>query len=88
MEYSDGAGNFWTLEAAHVLYMPAISGAMMIDHFTIYFFYLFLAGAAVAILISVRYLEIEQEHHGEYYALMLFAVVGMMCMAAGLSTLC
>jgi|KBSMisStandDraft_5_1062788.scaffolds.fasta_scaffold01002_6 NADH-quinone oxidoreductase subunit N len=72
-----------TLEAAHVLYMPAVSGAMLIDHFTIYFFYLFLAGAAVAILMSVRYLEIEQEHHGEYYALMLFAVVGMMCMAAG-----
>src|SRR3979409_720311 len=28
-------------------------------------------------------MEIEKEHHGEYYALMLFAVVGMMCMAAG-----
>ena len=28
-------------------------------------------------------MEIEREHHGEYYALMLFAVVGMMCMAAG-----
>ena len=32
---------------------------------------------------SVRYLEIEQENHGEFYALMLFAVVGMMSMAAG-----
>ena len=32
---------------------------------------------------SVRYLEIEQENHGEFYALMLFSVVGMMCMAAG-----
>ena len=51
--------------------------------FAIYFFYLFLAGAAIAILMSVRYLEIERENHGEYYALMLFSVVGMMCMAAG-----
>src|SRR3979409_2781821 len=32
---------------------------------------------------SVRYMEIEQENHGEYYALMLLSVVGMMCMAAG-----
>ena len=47
------------------------------------FFYLVLAGAAVSILLSVRYLEIEHENHGEYYALMLLSVVGMMCMAAG-----
>ena len=33
---------------------------------------------------SVRYLEIEDEHHGEYYALLLLSVVGMMCMAAGI----
>ena len=32
---------------------------------------------------SMRYLEIEHENHGEFYALMLLSVVGMMCMAAG-----
>ena len=31
----------------------------------------------------MRYLEIEREHHGEFYALILFSVVGMMCMASG-----
>src|SRR5512140_1896255 len=31
-------------------------GAMMLDRFAIYFYYLFLFGTAVAILISVRYL--------------------------------
>jgi len=56
---------------------------MLVDRFAIYFFYLFLAATAIAILMSVRYLEIENEHHGEYYALMLLSVVGMMCMAAG-----
>jgi NADH-quinone oxidoreductase subunit N len=56
---------------------------MLVDHFALYFFYLFLAATAVAILMSVRYLEIEHESHGEYYALMLLSVVGMMCMAAG-----
>jgi NADH-quinone oxidoreductase subunit N len=56
---------------------------VLVDHFTLYFFYLFLAATAIAILMSVRYLEIERESHGEYYALMLLSVVGMMCMAAG-----
>ena len=58
-------------------------GSMLVDRFALYFFYLFLVGAAVAILISVKYLEIEKENHGEFYALVLFSVVGMMCMAAG-----
>ena len=58
-------------------------GALSMDHFSFYFFFLFLAGTAIAILMSVRYLEIEKESHGEFYALMLFSVVGMMCMAAG-----
>lgn len=56
--------------------------SMLMDHFSIYFFYLFLAGAALAILMSVRYLEVEHENHGEFYALILFAVIGMMCMAS------
>jgi NADH-quinone oxidoreductase subunit N len=58
-------------------------GTLVFDPFAIYFSYLFLAGAAIAILMSIRYLEIEQENHGEFYALMLFSVIGMMCMAAG-----
>jgi NADH-quinone oxidoreductase subunit N len=56
---------------------------MLVDRFAIYFWYLFLAATAVAILMSVRYLETEHENHGEYYALMLLSVAGMMCMAAG-----
>lgn len=56
---------------------------MLVDRFALYFFYLFLAGTAIAILMSVRYLETENENHGEYYALMLLSVAGMMCMAAG-----
>ena len=59
-------------------------GSMLIDGFAIYFYYLFIVGAAIAILMSVRYLEIEREHHGEFYALVLFSVVGMMCMAGGM----
>ena len=58
--------------------------SLLVDRFAIYFWYLFLAGAAIAILGSVHYLDVEDEHHGEYYALLLLSVVGMMCMAAGI----
>jgi len=57
--------------------------SMIMDPFAIYFTYLFLAGAGIAILMSARYLEIEHENHGEFYSLILFSVVGMICMASG-----
>ena len=60
------------------------SYSLLVDRFAIYFWYLFLAGAGIAILMSVRYLDVENEHHGEYYALLLLSVIGMMCMAAGI----
>ena len=68
---------------AGITAQSAFMQSMVVDRFAIYFFYLFLAGTAIAILMSVRYLEIENEHHGEFYALLLFSVAGMMCMAAG-----
>ena len=36
---------------------PAMLNTMSVDRFAIYFWYLFLASAAIAILTSVRYLE-------------------------------
>src|SRR2546423_3350043 len=72
------------LDAAGLPAQTAFMNAMLLDHFAVYFWYLFLGGAATAILMSVCYLEIEHEHHGEFYALILFSVVGMMCMAAGI----
>src|ERR1700686_766471 len=61
---------------------PPVMHSMVLGHFSIYFYYLFLGAAGLSILISVRYLEIEHENHGEFYALILFSVVGMMCMAS------
>ena len=60
------------LNAAGVPGESAFLNAMVVDRFTIYFWYLFLAGAAISILISAHYLEIERENHGEFYALLLF----------------
>jgi NADH-quinone oxidoreductase subunit N len=58
-------------------------GAIAMDPFSIYFFYLFLAAGAITILMSTRYLDIEKENHGEFYALILLSIVGMMGMACG-----
>src|ERR1700726_2570128 len=62
---------------------PGFDGAIVIDPFFIFFGFVFLASTALIILISVRYMDIEEEQHGEYYALMLFSTVGMMFLACG-----
>jgi NADH-quinone oxidoreductase subunit N len=58
--------------------------SVVVDHFFLFFGILFLAATALVILLSVKYLEIEKEQEGEYYALLLFACVGMMFMASGI----
>ena len=58
-------------------------GMVRIDGFALLFKSVFLVAAALAIGISTRYLDIEGEQHGEYYALVLFATVGMMFLACG-----
>ena len=58
-------------------------GMIRIDGFALLFKAIFLVAAGLAIGISTRYLDIEGEQHGEYYALVLFATVGMMFLACG-----
>lgn len=63
--------------------LPGFHGSVVVDSFFLFFAALFLAATALVILLSVKYLEIEHEQEGEYYALLLFACVGMMFMASG-----
>src|ERR671915_123982 len=58
-------------------------GMIRIDGFAVIFKAIFLAAAALTIAISMRYLDIEGEQHGEYYALILFATLGMMFLGCG-----
>jgi NADH-quinone oxidoreductase subunit N len=58
-------------------------GMVHIDGFALVFRAIFLIAAALAIAISMRYLDIEREQHGEYYALILFATLGMMFLGGG-----
>ena len=73
----------WQLQVFFPNGANGFSHSLLVDRLTIYFWYLFLAGAAISILTSAHYLSIENEHHGEYYALLLMAVIGMMCIAGG-----
>ena len=64
-------------------FSSGFGGTIAMDSFAIYFFYLFLAAGAITILVSSRYLDVEKENHGEFYALILLSIVGMMGMACG-----
>jgi NADH-quinone oxidoreductase subunit N len=61
---------------------PAFYGQFALDTFSIWFKLIFLVAAALTIMLSIRYMDIEGAQAGEYYALILFAVSGMMFMAS------
>jgi NADH-quinone oxidoreductase subunit N len=61
--------------------------SVLVDPFFLFFAALFLAGTVLTVLFSVRYLEIAAEGRGAYYALLLFACVGMMLMVSGVDVL-
>ena len=63
--------------------VSAYGGQIVADPFAAYFKLMFLAAAALTVGLSIRYFDIEGEQHGEFYALLLFAVMGMMFMAGG-----
>src|SRR5262245_36236785 len=62
----------------------AYGGTLILDPLSMFFKVIFLIAAALSIAISLRYLDIEREHHGEYYALILFATMGMMFMVGAM----
>ncbi len=58
-------------------------GMVALDGFSLFFDTLFVLAAAITILMSVRYLDIEGARAGTFYVLVLSATLGMMFMAAG-----
>ena len=60
----------------------AFGRSIAADHFSFYFFCLFLLVAALALLGSINYLEREGIQHGEFYALILLGTAGMCFMAS------
>jgi len=60
----------------------AFGESIVLDSFALYFSLIFLLAAALTILSAIDYLRQTQIHEGEFYALILFATVGMIIMAA------
>jgi NADH-quinone oxidoreductase subunit N len=64
----------------------ALSGfydTVRVDGFAVIFKLIFLLAAALTVALSLRYLDVEGEQRGEYYALLLFATTGMMFLSSG-----
>jgi NADH-quinone oxidoreductase subunit N len=60
----------------------AFSNMVRVDSFSVFFHYLIIAIAAVVILSSFEYMAVQRIRAGEYYALILFGVVGMALMTS------
>src|SRR5579864_4255856 len=60
----------------------AFSDMVKVDTFSVFFHYLVIAIAAVVILSSFEYMAVQRIRAGEYYALILFGVVGMGLMSS------
>lgn len=60
----------------------AFSGMVRVDGFSVFFHFLVIAIATVVILSSFEYMAVQKIRAGEYYALILFGVVGMGLMSS------
>jgi NADH-quinone oxidoreductase subunit N len=60
----------------------AFSNMVKVDSFSVFFHYVVIAIAAVVILGSFEYMAVQRIRAGEYYALILFGVVGMGLMSS------
>ena len=63
---------------------PAFFSLLRVDDFSIFFHFVIELIAAVVILASLEYLDTQQIHAGEFYALILFGSVGMVLMSSAM----
>jgi NADH-quinone oxidoreductase subunit N len=55
---------------------------LALDNLTLFFFFIFLIAVSFIILISLKYISLHDANYGEYYALLLLALSGMMIMVS------
>jgi NADH-quinone oxidoreductase subunit N len=65
-------------------YGDAFFNTVRVDAFSIFFHFVVLLITLVVVLSSFDYLEVQRIKAGEYYALILFAAVGMMLMSSAI----
>lgn len=56
------------------------SGYLTLDNISLFFILLVMTATVLVVLISIKYIVLQDANHGEYYSLILFALSGMMIM--------
>src|SRR5713226_7270242 len=63
--------------------ITAFHCSITMDGFALFFNLIFLLSSLIVSIVSYKYMDVEGEHHGEYYALVLLAQCGMFFLATG-----
>jgi NADH-quinone oxidoreductase subunit N len=67
--------------------IPGFYDMYVVDEFSLVFKAMFVMVALFTVALSIKFLDVEREQRGEYYALVLFATSGMMFMASSTNLL-
>ncbi|MBE0460068.1 MAG: NADH-quinone oxidoreductase subunit N [Candidatus Aminicenantes bacterium] len=68
--------SFWNKDYSY------FNGSLHLDNLSIFFYIISLLTIGFVILISLKYLFLQEANHGEFFALILFALSGMMIMVS------
>lgn len=72
----------WAVAIAHLFDGTAFGGMLIIDGYATFFRALVMVVGLLCVLCSLNYLDRERSDSGEYYALILFSIVGQSLMVA------
>jgi NADH-quinone oxidoreductase subunit N len=67
---------FWNEEFSY------FSGNLVLDKLSLFFFFIFAIAISFVVLLSMKYISLQDANHGEFYSLLLFALSGMMIMVS------
>jgi len=70
---------FWNKEFSY------FSGNLVLDRLSLFFFFIFAIAISFVVLLSMKYISLQDANHGEFYSLLLFALSGMMIMVSSLN---
>ena len=78
-----GVSALWTASwVARDDYQTAFEGTLSLDHYSVFFYFLFAGITALVVLASIDWVNREGRRQGEYYALVLTACTGLMFLSA------
>jgi NADH-quinone oxidoreductase subunit N len=67
---------FWNKEFSY------FNGSLALDKLSLFFFFILAIAVSFVILLSMKYIFLQDANHGEFYSLLLFALSGMMIMVS------